>query len=70
LDGEPNHQKFAGKAAKEMSEETLLEIKDTELYDLTQLAYSSKYKGMYPSAGGCDEVYFYLFPSCIKAISF
>jgi ADP-sugar diphosphatase len=55
LDGEPNHQRFAGKAAKEMNEETLLEIKDTELYDLTQLAYSSKYKGMYPSAGGCDE---------------
>eukprot|EP00026_Physarum_polycephalum_P005396 Phypoly_transcript_05430.p1 GENE.Phypoly_transcript_05430~~Phypoly_transcript_05430.p1 ORF type:complete len:358 (+),score=83.96 Phypoly_transcript_05430:799-1872(+) len=55
LDGEPNKQKFAGKAAKEMSEETLLEILDTELYDLTQLAYGNKHKGMYPSAGGCDE---------------
>lgn len=55
LDGEPNHQKFAGKAAKEMSEETMLEIKDSELFDLTSFAYESKYKGMYPSAGGCDE---------------
>jgi len=55
LDGEPNKQKFAGKAAKEMNEETLLEIKDTELYDLTNLAYGDRYKGMYPSAGGCDE---------------
>ena len=56
LDGEPNNQKFAGKAAKEMSEETMLEIKDNELFDLTHLAYSAKHKGMYPSAGGCDEV--------------
>jgi ADP-sugar diphosphatase len=55
LDGEPNHQKFAGKAAKEMSEETLLEITDGELFDLTHFAYEGKYKGMYPSAGGCDE---------------
>jgi ADP-sugar diphosphatase len=55
LDGEPDNQKFAGKAAKEMNEETLLEIKESELYDLTNLAYGAKYKGMYPSAGGCDE---------------
>jgi len=55
LDGEPNHQKFAGKAAKEMSEETMLEIKDTDLYDLTSIAYSTKHRGIFPSAGGCDE---------------
>jgi len=55
LDGEPNNQKFAGKAAKEMSEETLLEIKEHELYDLTALAYGNRFHGMYPSAGGCDE---------------
>jgi len=55
LDGEPSSQKFAGKAAKEMSEETLLDIQDSELFDLTNMAYSSKFKGMYPSAGGCDE---------------
>lgn len=69
LDGEPNNQKFAGKAAKEMSEETLLEIKESELYDLTALAYGSKYQGMYPSAGGCDEVtsLFYGFYFCLFA---
>jgi len=55
LDGEPNKQKFAGKAAKEMNEETMLEIKESELFDLTHLAYGDKFKGMYPSAGGCDE---------------
>jgi len=55
LDGEPDKQKFAGKAAKEMNEEALLEIKDYELFDLTHMAYGHRYKGMYPSAGGCDE---------------
>lgn len=52
LDGE---QKFAGKAAQEMREEAMLEIKEHELFDLTLMAYGGKYKGMYPSAGGCDE---------------
>jgi ADP-sugar diphosphatase len=56
LDGEPNKQHFAGKAAKEMQEETLLDIKSSELFDLSHMAYGDKYKGMYPSAGGCDEV--------------
>jgi len=55
LDGELNSQKFAGKAAKEMSEETLLEIQAHELFDLTNLAYEGKWPGVYPSAGGCDE---------------
>jgi len=47
--------KFAGKAADEMSEETLLQIKEEELFDLTDMAYKDRFPGMYPSAGGCDE---------------
>lgn len=30
-------------------------ISEDELVDLTQLAYDGKWKGMFPSAGGCDE---------------
>jgi len=48
-------QRFAGKAADEMREETGLEIKDTDLIDLTEMAYGNLFRGMYPSAGGCDE---------------
>lgn len=70
LDGEPNKQQFAGKAAKEMNEETLLEIKDTELYDLTYMAYGDKYKGMYPSAGGCDEVLSFPLPLFLPFLPF
>jgi len=46
---------FQGQAAKEMLEETGLIIKEENLTDLTNLAYDKKYKGMIPSAGGCDE---------------
>jgi len=46
---------FQGQAAKEMKEETELIIKEENLIDLTNLAYGNKYKGMIPSAGGCDE---------------
>jgi ADP-sugar diphosphatase len=62
---------FVGVAAKEMKEETGIEIKETDLIDLTQLAYGpgepcgvggteaavagGPLHGMYPSAGGCDE---------------
>jgi len=50
-----DQHKFAGKAADEMQEETLLQIKEHELIDLTHMAYGNKWLGMYPSAGGCDE---------------
>jgi len=57
---------FAGKAAKEIKEETGLELKESELLDMTKLALegaSSEYppaaesleEAMYPSPGACDE---------------
>ncbi|KAI9019319.1 hypothetical protein CLU79DRAFT_758227 [Phycomyces nitens] len=46
---------FSGVAAKEIKEETGLIIKDDELVDLTELAYGSLWRGVYPSAGGSDE---------------
>jgi len=51
LDGDGNCQKIA---VKELYEETSIDAKT--LTDLTQFAYGDTYKGMYPSAGGCDEV--------------
>eukprot|EP01111_Echinosteliopsis_oligospora_P002626 TRINITY_DN1394_c0_g1_i1.p1 TRINITY_DN1394_c0_g1~~TRINITY_DN1394_c0_g1_i1.p1 ORF type:complete len:311 (-),score=84.97 TRINITY_DN1394_c0_g1_i1:22-825(-) len=53
LDGDG---KFVGVAAKEMKEETGLDIKEEELLCLTDLAsFPDSLPGMYPSAGGCDE---------------
>ncbi|KAG9189352.1 ADP-sugar diphosphatase [Alternaria panax] len=57
---------FAGKAAKEIKEETGLEIKESELLDMTKLALEglpsdplsaaeSLEEAMYPSPGACDE---------------
>ncbi|EGG23960.1 hypothetical protein DFA_06098 [Cavenderia fasciculata] len=46
---------FVGVAAKEMKEETGLEVSEEKLIDLTQLAYGNEVEGMYPSPGGCDE---------------
>ncbi|RUS30689.1 nucleoside diphosphate-sugar hydrolase of the mutt family [Jimgerdemannia flammicorona] len=64
LDGSGN---FAGTAAKEIEEETGLRIKDSELTDLTDLAYGSSWRGVYPSAGGSDE-FLRLFV-CVKHLS-
>ena len=50
-----DHGSFAGAAAKEMEEETEIKIEESELVDLTELAYGDRYPGLYPSAGGCDE---------------
>ncbi|KAI8369640.1 uncharacterized protein BYT42DRAFT_617640 [Radiomyces spectabilis] len=62
LDGSGN---FSGAAAKEIEEETGLQIKDDELCDLTELAYGdSQWRGVYPSAGGSDE-FLRLF-TCVK----
>ncbi|KAI8979373.1 hypothetical protein BDF20DRAFT_869154 [Mycotypha africana] len=52
LDGSGN---FSGTAAKEIEEETGLQIKENELVDLTELAYGDQWKGAYTSAGGSDE---------------
>ena len=56
LDGEGN---FTGVAAKEMREETGIEIGAHELVDLTAAAFgpggASGARGIYPSVGGCDE---------------
>ncbi|CAO3639833.1 unnamed protein product [Mucor fragilis] len=45
LDGSGN---FAGTAAKEIKEETGLEIKEDELVDMTDMAYGDKWRGVYP----------------------
>ena len=42
-------------ATEEMREETGLVINSAELVDLTELAYGDRFRGMIPSAGGCDE---------------
>eukprot|EP01046_Picozoa_sp_COSAG06_P013615 COSAG06_NODE_828_length_12054_cov_67.028440_3_plen_450_part_00 len=52
LDGSGN---FKGVAADEIAEECDIVISEDELVDLTELAYEGKWKGMFPSAGGCDE---------------
>ena len=54
---------FAGGAAKEIKEETGLEVPANELINITELALSSAtsngeehlQQGVYPSPGGCDE---------------
>jgi ADP-sugar diphosphatase len=53
---------FAGAAAKEIREETGLEIPEAELLDMTSLAISGSstgeeqlQHGIYPSPGACDE---------------
>ena len=54
---------FAGGAAKEISEETGLEISSEELIDMTKLAFASissdkeekLQQAVYPSPGGSDE---------------
>ena len=56
---------FSGSAAKEIQEETGLEIPAEDLIDMTKLALPTAMdgrgdeerlqQGVYPSAGGCDE---------------
>lgn len=54
---------FAGGAAKEIQEETGLEVPANELINMTELALSGAtldseehlQQGVYPSPGGCDE---------------
>jgi len=48
---------FAGVAAKELQEECDIRISENHnsLADLTEFAFGKRFKGMYPSAGGCDE---------------
>jgi class 3 adenylate cyclase len=52
LDGSGN---FKGVAADEIQQECGITIQETELCDLTQLAYEGQFKGVIPSAGACDE---------------
>ncbi|KAF2072276.1 hypothetical protein CYY_006408 [Polysphondylium violaceum] len=46
---------FVGVAAKELKEETGLEVTEDKLIDLSGLAYGDGVDGIYPSPGGCDE---------------
>eukprot|EP01133_Synstelium_polycarpum_P012264 gene12264-14374_t len=46
---------FVGVAAKEMKEETGIDVTEDKLVDLTSLAYGADADGMFPSPGGCDE---------------
>ncbi|KAI8579663.1 hypothetical protein K450DRAFT_240916 [Umbelopsis ramanniana AG] len=57
---------FSGTAAKEIEEETGLIIEERELTDMTELAYGNAWRGVYPSAGGCDE-FLRLF-LCVKSL--
>ena len=53
-----NSGTFSGAAAKEMKEETAIEITEGDLEDMTKLTYgddANAFRGMYPSPGGCDE---------------
>jgi ADP-sugar diphosphatase len=61
-----NTSSFAGKAAQEIKEEADLEVKESELLDMTKLALSDVQaddahaaetleESMYPSPGACDE---------------
>jgi len=48
---------FYGVAAKELQEECSIFISEKNKYfvDLTEFAYQDRFRGVYPSAGGCDE---------------
>ncbi|KAF9962354.1 hypothetical protein BGZ70_008071 [Mortierella alpina] len=46
---------FVGKCADELKEECGITLEHSEMTDMTDLAYGSAWKGVYPSAGGCDE---------------
>ncbi len=50
-----NDHNFIGVAAKELKEETGIEIRQEQLVDLGQLAWGDNFQGLLPSAGGCDE---------------
>eukprot|EP00443_Scrippsiella_acuminata_P043679 CAMPEP_0115200614 /NCGR_PEP_ID=MMETSP0270-20121206/17210_1 /TAXON_ID=71861 /ORGANISM="Scrippsiella trochoidea, Strain CCMP3099" /LENGTH=572 /DNA_ID=CAMNT_0002614019 /DNA_START=135 /DNA_END=1854 /DNA_ORIENTATION=- len=52
VDGSGN---FSGAAAKELKEETGIEIHEKDLIDMTDLAFGDAYPGMYPSCGASDE---------------
>ncbi|KAF9909396.1 hypothetical protein BX616_011193, partial [Lobosporangium transversale] len=45
---------FVGKCADELKEECGITLEHDKLIDMTQLAYGSDWRGVYPSAGGCD----------------
>ncbi|KAF9944486.1 hypothetical protein BGZ65_011988, partial [Modicella reniformis] len=46
---------FVGKCAEELKEECGITLEHDKLIDMTRLVYGSDWKGVYPSAGGCDE---------------
>merc|ERR1719401_21830 len=52
LDSDGN---LAGGTSNQMKKATGIEINETELVCLTQLAYGDKYPGMYPTCRGSDE---------------
>eukprot|EP01043_Picozoa_sp_COSAG02_P027489 COSAG02_NODE_1625_length_11593_cov_9.199930_5_plen_414_part_01 len=52
LDGSGN---FKGVAAEEIQQKCDIVITQDELVDLTRLAYGETFRGVIPSAGGCDE---------------
>jgi ADP-sugar diphosphatase len=58
---------FKGVAAEEIQEECHIVISEDELVDMTELAYGKKWRGMIPSAGGCDEfIKLYIFRRSVE----
>ena len=64
IDGDAN---FTGKAAKEVKEETGLEIRPEELIDLTVLVFGEDCQGVNVSPGGTDEKFRIML--CIKKLA-
>lgn len=46
---------FSGPVARLIHEKLDFKIDTKNLVDLTQLAFGDSFRGVYPSAGGCDE---------------
>merc|ERR1712003_299425 len=68
LDADGN---FSGDALKEMRERLGIQINESELINLTELAYGQDFPGVYPSCGSCDEFsQIFLYRKVIDAATF
>eukprot|EP01047_Picozoa_sp_COSAG01_P038199 COSAG01_NODE_3086_length_6611_cov_12.899109_2_plen_262_part_00 len=59
---------FKGVAAAELEQECEIQINAEQLVDLTGLAFGEQWRGLMPSAGGCDEfIRLYLYQQEVTA---